>query len=304
MSPKRPARKPLRRSRARSRGQPFIVLTGLSGAGKSQAIRALEDLGYFCVDNLPTTLIPTLASLTSRDDIDKVAIVVDVREKAFLKRFPRMYARLQRTRGLNAVLIFLDATDATLQRRFSETRRPHPLARGRSAAEGIREERLRLREIRDLADEVVDTSDLTVHELRRFFMGLMRDRVPGSLTVTLLSFGYKHGVPSDADLMFDVRCLPNPHFVPALRDRTGRDRPVVTFMDKDLTTREFIERLADYLRYVLPQYVAEGKTYLTIAVGCTGGRHRSVMIAERLKRTLASVEGVKLRVRHRDVERV
>jgi UPF0042 nucleotide-binding protein len=202
------------------------------------------------------------------------------------------------------VLIFLDATDATLQRRFSETRRPHPLARARSAAEGIREERARLRHIRDLADEVVDTSDLTVHELRRFFMGLMRDRVPGSLVVTLLSFGYKHGIPSDSDLIFDVRCLPNPHFVPALRDRTGRDRPVVTFMDKDAGTREFIERLADYLRYVLPQYVAEGKSYLTISIGCTGGRHRSVMIAERLKRSLATVAGVRLRVRHRDIERV
>ncbi len=300
MSPKRRAARPRRKGRA----HPFIVLTGLSGAGKTQAMRALEDLGYFCVDNLPTTLIPTLASLAVRDDIEKVAIVVDVREGTFLKRFPRVFARLQRTRGLNPVLIFLDATDATLQRRFSETRRPHPLARGRSAAEGIREERMRLRGIRDLADEIVDTSDLTVHELRRFFMGLMRDRVPGSLIVTLLSFGYKHGVPSDADLMFDARCLPNPHFVAALRDRTGRDRPVVRFMDKDPASREFIDRLAAYLRYVLPQYVAEGKSYLTIAVGCTGGRHRSVMIAERLKRSLASVEGAKLRVRHRDVERV
>jgi UPF0042 nucleotide-binding protein len=300
VSPKRKTRRAVRTPRP----QPFIVLTGLSGAGKTQAMRALEDLGYFCVDNLPTSLIPTLASLSVRDSIDRVAIVVDVREGTFLKRFPRVYARLQRMRGLNPVLIFLEATDATLQRRFSETRRPHPLGRGRSAAEGIREERARLRGIRDLADEIVDTSDLTVHELRRFFMGLMRDRAPGSLVVTLLSFGYKHGVPSDADLMFDVRCLPNPHFVPALRDHTGRDRPVVKFMDRDASTREFIDRLGDYLRYVLPQYVAEGKSYLTVAIGCTGGRHRSVMIAERLKRSLAPVEGVKLRVRHRDVERV
>jgi UPF0042 nucleotide-binding protein len=279
------------------------VVTGLSGSGKSQAIRALEDLGYFCVDNLPTTLIPTLAALTIRDD-KKVAIVVDVREGTFLKSFPKVFARLRRMRGLNPVLIFLDATDATLQRRFSETRRPHPLARGRSAAEGIREERARLRSIRDLADEIVDTSDLTVHELRRFFMGLMRDRVAGGLVITLLSFGYKHGLPSDGDLVFDARCLPNPHFVPALRDRTGRDRPVVSYMDKDAATREYIDRLVDYLRYVLPQYVAEGKSYLTVAIGCTGGRHRSVMIAERLKRSLVSVEGVKLRVRHRDIERV
>jgi len=297
-------RQPARRSRSHTRAQPFIVLTGLSGSGKTQAIRALEDLGYFCVDNLPTTLIPTLATLAERDDIDKVAIVVDVREGSFLKSFPKVFARLRRMRGLNPVLIFLDATDETLQRRFSETRRPHPLARGRSAGEGIRDERNRLRVIRDLADEIVDTSDLTVHELRRFFMGLMRDRVPGSLVVTLLSFGYKHGLPSDSDLVFDARCLPNPHFVPALKDKTGRDRPVVTFMDKDAGTREFIDRLSDYLRYVLPQYVAEGKSYLTVAIGCTGGRHRSVMIAERLKKNLGAVEGVRLRVRHRDVERV
>lgn len=300
---KKPVRRVMRPRPGRG-AQPFIVLTGLSGAGKTQAMRALEDLGYFCVDNLPTTLIPTLANLVSRGDIDRVAIVVDVREGAFLKSFPQVYARLRRMRGLNPVLIFLDATDTALQRRFSETRRPHPLAPGRSAAEGIREERWRLRGIRDLADEIVETSDLTVHELRRFFMGLMRDRTPGSLVVTLLSFGYKHGLPSDADLVFDVRCLPNPHFVPALREKTGRDRGVVSFMQKDAGTREFIEKLDAYLQFVLPRYVAEGKTYLTVAIGCTGGRHRSVMIAERLRKTLAAVEGTRMRVRHRDVERV
>jgi UPF0042 nucleotide-binding protein len=286
-------------------GQPFIVLTGLSGAGKSQAIRALEDLGYFCVDNLPTTLIPTLANLVIRGgDIEKVAIVVDVREGSFLSLFPKVLARLRKMGGLNPVLIFLDANDAALLRRFSETRRPHPLAPGRSAAEGIREERLRLRGIRSLSDEIVDTSDLTVHELRRFFMGLLRDRARGSLVVTVLSFGYKHGLPVDADLVFDARCLPNPHFVPGLRPKTGRDRAVVTFMLKDAVTRKFIDRLEDYLRHVLPYYVAEGKSYLTVAIGCTGGRHRSVMIAERLRGVLAPVEGTHVRVRHRDIDRV
>jgi RNase adapter protein RapZ len=281
---------------------PFIVLTGLSGSGKSQAIRALEDLGYFCVDNLPTTLIPTLAKLSIRGgDIERVAIVVDVRERNLLSSFPRVFKQLRRMRGLNPALIFLEASSSTLVRRFSETRRPHPLAPGRSASEGIREERVRLSPVRAMADAIVDTSDMTVHELRHFFMNLSRDRSKARLVVTVVSFGYKHGVPVDADLVFDVRCLPNPHFVPALRRRTGRDRAVVRFLEKDSTTVAFIEKLEDYLRFTLPHYVGEGKSYLTIAIGCTGGRHRSVAIAERLKRTLANVDGTRMRVRHRDI---
>jgi UPF0042 nucleotide-binding protein len=286
-------------------GHPFIVLTGLSGSGKSQAIRALEDLGYFCVDNLPTTLIPTLAKLSIRGgDIDKVAIVVDVRESKFLPLFPQTFRRLRKMRGLNPVLIFLEASNTALVRRFSETRRPHPLAPDRSASEGIRDERARLTRIRAMADEIVDTSDMTVHELRQFFMGLWRDRARAPLVVTVLSFGYKHGIPVDADLMFDARCLPNPHFVPGLRQRTGRDRAVVRFMEHDRSTGEFIEKLEEYLRYVVPHYIAEGKSYLTVAVGCTGGRHRSVMIAERLRRALSAVAGIRVRVRHRDIGNV
>jgi UPF0042 nucleotide-binding protein len=286
--------------------KPFIVLTGLSGSGKSQAIRALEDLGYFCVDNLPTTLIPTLATLSLRGDgdIDKVAIVVDVREGSFLSSFPKIFRKLRKMPRLNPVLIFLEASHGALVRRFSETRRPHPLAPGRSASEGIRDERTRLNAIRDMADEIVDTSDMTVHELRHFFMGLSRDRSRAGLVITLLSFGFKHGLPVDADLVFDVRCLPNPHFVPALRPRTGRDRAVAVFMEKDASTREFMDRLEGYLRYVIPHYIAEGKSYLTVAIGCTGGRHRSVMIAERLKRTLANTPGARVRIRHRDVGHV
>jgi UPF0042 nucleotide-binding protein len=283
-------------------GRPFIVLTGLSGSGKSQAIRALEDLGYFCVDNLPTTLIPTLAKLALRaEDLEKVAIVVDVREGNLLSSFPRVFRQLRRMRRLDPVLIFLEADNAALLRRFSETRRPHPLAPGRSASEGIREERGRLTAIRAMADEIVDTSDMTVHELRKFFMSLSRDRARASLVVTLLSFGYKNGVPVDADLVFDVRCLPNPHFVPGLRRRTGRDRAVAQFMERDASTRDFIHHLESYLKYVLPFYVSEGKSYLTVAIGCTGGRHRSVMIAEHLRRALATVGGAQIRVRHRDI---
>ena len=284
--------------------KPFIVLTGMSGSGKSQAIRALEDLGYFCVDNLPITLIPTLATLALRGgEIDKVAIVVDVREKTLLTSFPTMFKRLRKMPKLNPVLIFLEASHDTLVRRFSETRRPHPLAKDRSVSEGIRDERKRMQPIRKLADEIIDTSDMTVHELRQFFMTLSRGRGPAKLVVTLLSFGYKHGLPVDADLAFDVRCLPNPHFVPTLRRRTGRDRGVVNFMERDKSTREFMDRLEDYVRYVVPHYIAEGKAYLTIAIGCTGGRHRSVMIAERLRRAVAGLPGVTVRVRHRDVRR-
>jgi RNase adapter protein RapZ len=284
-------------------GAPFIVLTGLSGSGKSQAIRALEDLGYFCVDNLPTTLIPTLAKLSMRagGDIEKVAIVIDVREGEFLSSFPRIFRQLRKMPRLNPVLIFLEASHAALVRRFSETRRPHPLAPDRSVSEGIRDERSRLDVIRKLADEIVDTSDMSVHELRQFFMGLSRDRASARLVITLLSFGYKHGVPLDADLVFDVRCLPNPHFVPTLRRRTGRDRAVAEFLERDATTRAFMDRLEEYLRFVIPYYISEGKSYLTVAIGCTGGRHRSVAIAERLRRALTNLSVARVRVRHRDL---
>lgn len=199
------------------------------------------------------------------------------------------------------MLIFLEATDAALVRRFSETRRPHPLAADRSVAEGIAEERRKLGGIRALADLIVDTSNLTVHELRDRFMQLSRDgRARAEMVVNVVSFGYKHGVPADADLVFDVRCLPNPHFVDRLRPLTGRDPAVVRYMRRSRNTRQFLDRLSSFLRFALPQYVREGKSYLTVAIGCTGGRHRSVMIAEALRKTLGGVKGVRVRVRHRD----
>jgi len=224
-----------------------------------------------------------------------------VREGGFLSSFPKIFRALRKMPRLNPVLIFLEASHTALVRRFSETRRPHPLGQNRSVSEGIREERLRLNAIRSMADEIVDTSDMTVHELRQFFMGLSRERARARLVMTLLSFGFKHGLPVEADLVFDVRCLPNPHFVPTLKRRTGRDRAIVQFMERDPSTRAFMDRLEDYLRFVVPYYVTEGKSYLTVAIGCTGGRHRSVMIAERLKRGLNDVTGVRLRVRHRDI---
>jgi UPF0042 nucleotide-binding protein len=282
----------------------FVVLTGLSGSGKSQAIRALEDLGYFCVDNLPVALLPMLAELTLRagTEIARAAVVVDAREGRMLDELPKVLQRLRRMRNLNPVLIFLDAQDDVLVRRFSETRRPHPLAPDRSAVEGIREERDRMKPLRRLADHVVDTSKLTVHELRHAFRNVQAGHAPdASLVVTILSFGFKHGIPVDSDLLFDVRFLPNPHFVPGLREHTGRDREVRAYLDRAPATREFLDRTLNLLQFLIPQYVAEGKTYLTIGIGCTGGRHRSVMIAEALKKGLAGLEGVQLRVRHRDI---
>ena len=281
----------------------FVILTGLSGSGKTHAIRALEDLGYFCVDNLPTQMIPTMAELATREEaeVGKVAIVVDVREGGFLAQFPRMYRKLKAQRVVSPTLIFLEASDAALVRRFSETRRPHPLAPDRSVSEGIAEERQKLDAIRSTADLILDTSNLTVHELRDSFVGISRGgRTKAEMVVNLVSFGYKHGVPVDADLVFDLRCLPNPYFVDALRDLTGRDRAVIRYMRRHPVTLNFIDQLESFLKFALPHYVQEGKAYLTVAVGCTGGRHRSVMMAETLKKSLARVKGVRLRVRHRD----
>jgi UPF0042 nucleotide-binding protein len=299
---KRTSVAPRRRPMAGGTGR-FVILTGLSGSGKTQAIRALEDLGYFCVDNLPTEMIPSMAELATREDAGtgKVAIVVDVREGEFLARFPRTYRKLKTQRLVDPTLIFLEASDAALVRRFSETRRPHPLAPDRSVSEGIAEERKKLDTIRSMADLILDTSNLTVHELRDNFMGISRGgRAKAEMVVNLVSFGYKHGVPVDADLVFDLRCLPNPYFVDALRELTGRDRAVVRYMRRHPATQEFLDQLVSFLRFALPHYLQEGKAYLTVAVGCTGGRHRSVMMAEALKKSLAGAKGVRLRVKHRD----
>ena len=282
----------------------FVVLTGLAGSGKSQAIRALEDLGYFCVDNLPIELLPMLADLTLRagSEISRAAVVVDIREGRMLEEFPRAYARLQQNERLNPVLIFLEAKVPTLVRRFSETRRPHPLAPDRSAIEGIREEKKAMQKVRRMADHIVDTTEMTVHELRHAFTGVAAGHAPGGqLVVTILSFGFKHGIPVDSDLLFDVRFLPNPHFVPELRPNTGRDASVVRYINKSKATHEFLTHTLNLLKFLVPQYVHEGKTYLTIGIGCTGGRHRSVAIAEALKKGLSGIQGVRVRVKHRDI---
>ncbi len=282
----------------------FVVVTGLSGAGKSAAIHALEDLGYLCVDNLPTVLIPTLADLTLGEGAthESVAVVVDARDRSFLDRFPAVFDLLRARRDLAVRLIFLEASDEALLRRFSETRRPHPLAPTASVIEGILAERVRLGPIKKMSDRVLDTSDLTVHEFRRAFRELSDEGgTETRLTVTLVSFGYKYGVPVEADLLFDVRFLPNPYFVPGLRDLTGKDRTVQDYVAAADTSQPFLDKTVDLLTFLIPLYMAEGKSYLTIGVGCTGGRHRSVAVVERLKTMLSGITGARWRKRHRDV---
>jgi len=281
----------------------FIVLTGLSGSGKSQAIRALEDLGYYCVDNLPVSLLPVMAELAERQiEHQRVAVVMDIREPRFVSHFPRVYRKLRTNRHLTQRLIFLEAGHAELVRRFSETRRPHPLAADRPITEGLAEERASLRPIRAMADKVIDTSKLNVHELRQRLRELVSGRKQASrLVLTILSFGFQHGPPAEADLMFDVRFLKNPHWVPTLRPLTGKDPAVAAYLRRQPTARTAIKKLASMLKWLIPLFVQEGKSYLTVAIGCTGGRHRSVYVAEALKRELSDLKGLAIKLSHRDL---
>jgi UPF0042 nucleotide-binding protein len=290
--------------RAAPRGAAFVVVTGLSGAGKSQAIRALEDLGYFCVDNLPIALLPTFADLTLnvRGTARRAAVVIDVREGDELARFPQVYRRLKRRSPRQVRLVFLDAAEKALLRRFSETRRPHPLASNKTVAESLAEERRLLAPIRRLADQVVDTSALTVHELRRrMLQATAGTQTVAPLLVNIVSFGFRRGLPEDADLVFDVRFLPNPHFVPSLQRWSGRNVRVSRYVFRSPAAREFLKLTTGLLQFLVPHYIAEGKAYLTIAIGCTGGRHRSVAMAHALADRLRPVRGIRLRVRHRDI---
>jgi len=282
----------------------FIIVTGMSGAGKSQAIKTLEDLGVFCVDNLPASLIPMVADLCSHSEqrIDRVAFVIDVREGEFLRPLQEVLTTV-RDRGHAVQMVFLEADDRVLVRRFSESRRPHPLAPQGSILEGISLERQRMAQLKTEADRVIDTSGLTIHDLRRLLVGTFRDHRPGGkTTITFVSFGYRHGLPSEADLVFDLRCLPNPHFHDELRPLTGQDPAVSKFLLDDPRVCSYLERLWEFLHFALPYYLHEGKAYLTIAFGCTGGRHRSVSVVEYLIRRFQA-EGLEVGVRHRDLER-
>jgi UPF0042 nucleotide-binding protein len=282
----------------------FVVITGLSGAGKSYAIKCFEDMGFFCVDNLPTTLIPTFADLVARADTQRgrVALGVDVREGEYLSHFLEALAEL-RKRGHNVEVLFLEAGEEALVRRYRETRRRHPLAPDGNVLDGIRAERKALSTVREVADRIIDTSALTVHQLKDFLIeAYVAPKARPGLAVSLVSFGFKHGVPIDADLVFDVRFLPNPHFVEGLRPLDGRDGRVRQFVLQHEESRELLRRLSDFLGFVLPAYQREGKAYLTIAVGCTGGRHRSVALVEELR---GFIEGLGLTptLVHRDLDR-
>ena len=282
----------------------FVVITGLSGAGKSYAIKCFEDMGFFCVDNLPTTLIPTFADLIMRSEqpIHRVALGVDVREGAYLSRLLDIIREL-RTRGHQVEVLFLEASEEALVRRYHETRRRHPLAGEGNALDGIRAERKTLSDLREIADRTLDTSALTVHQLKDRLVELyVAPKARPGLAISLVSFGFKHGVPFDADLVFDVRFLPNPHFVESLRPFDGRHERVRAFVLDDPESKEMLRRLEDFLKFVLPCYEREGKAYLTVAIGCTGGRHRSVTLAEELGRFLTGL-GYAPTVVHRDLER-
>jgi UPF0042 nucleotide-binding protein len=280
----------------------LVIITGLSGSGKGTVLKALEDLGYYSVDNLPIDLIPKFAELAEGvPNIRKAAIVVDIREGSALERFPAMCKKLRRTVPVR--LIFLDADDSALLRRFSETRRPHPLGGDKSVAENIKRERDRLEPIRRLADPVINTSKFNVHELRETIHSTFRgQRKETEILIQLTSFGYRNGVPSDSDLVFDVRFLPNPNYIPAFKNLTGRNAGVARFIRSFPQTTEFIARISDLLIYLLPHYIAEGKSYLTIAFGCTGGQHRSVMIAHEISRRLAGA-GYRVKETHRDMKK-
>ena len=298
------ARKDARRGPARGnkRAAPsaeLVIITGTSGSGKGSVLKVFEDLGYYSVDNLPIGLIPKFAELT-RDSasIRFSALVVDIREGQGLKRFPAIYARIRRE--IPTRLIFMEADDDTIIRRFSETRRPHPLGTQQSIGRSIRQEREMLAPIRNLAELTINTSKFTVHELRDFirekFVG---QREESKIMIYVTSFGYRHGVPADSDLVFDVRFLPNPNYIPKFKKLTGRHPSVARYIRSFPQTIEFIDRISQLLVYLLPHYIREGKSYLTIAFGCTGGHHRSVMIADQIRKNLADA-GYRVKVTHRD----
>ncbi len=277
----------------------LVIITGMSGSGKASVLKAFEDLGYYCVDNLPIGLIPRFADLAKQSsEIEKAALVADIREGEQLKRLPAIIRGLKKQ--VKTTVLFLEASDDVLLRRFSETRRPHPLGKDSTVKSALSEERQRLQPIRDMADFVVDSSRFNVHELRAHITSkFTAGSTEKGILISIVSFGYKTGVPSDVDLVFDVRFLPNPHFVPEFRPLTGRHPQVAKYIRSFPQTQEFIDRISDLLIYLIPHYIREGKSYLTIAFGCTGGQHRSVMISEDVKKRLAKA-GYRVKVVHRD----
>jgi UPF0042 nucleotide-binding protein len=278
----------------------LVIITGMSGSGKASVLKVFEDLGYYCVDNLPVELIPRFAEMAVQSrDIRRTALVVDVREGSKLEQLPAILKAVRRI--IPTRLAFLEASDAVLLRRFSETRRPHPFGTDSPVNTSIRTERRHLAKIRDLADVIIDTSKFNVHELRAHITESFHEQTTGkNILVSCVSFGFRNGLPEDADLVFDVRFLPNPHFLPEFRPLTGRDKRVAAYIRSFPQTQEFIQRISDLLIYLLPHYVHEGKSYLTIGFGCTGGQHRSVMIAEEVNKRLREAD-YRVKVVHRDM---
>jgi RNase adapter protein RapZ len=277
----------------------LVIITGMSGSGKASVLKAFEDLGYYCVDNLPVGLIPRFAELVGQSsEIERTALVVDVREGTQLASLPEIIKSVRRM--LPTKMIFLEADESVLLRRYSETRRPHPLGTGAPVKTSLADERRRLSSIRAVADLVIDTSRFNVHELRSYITAkFQKHESDRNILVSCVSFGFRHGVPEDADLVFDVRFLPNPHFVPEFRPLTGQHPKVAKYIRSFPQTKEFIQRISELLVYLLPHYIHEGKSYLTISFGCTGGQHRSVMIAEEVSKRLRK-SGYHVKVVHRD----
>ncbi len=284
----------------RKRDTRFLIITGLSGSGKTVVGRFMEDLGYYCIDNLPTKLIPRFVDLWTRKEfeIEKVALVVDIREVGFAKEFPKVLQSIREK--VLPYLIFLEASDEVLLKRFSESRRPHPLASTKSVREGIVLERKRLAKIKNLADEVLDTSFTNLAELKEILTRQFLRKKGLSLQIVVVSFGYKYGIPLDSDLVFDTRFLPNPHYIDDIRDKTGRSKKVKEYVLQAKETQSFLIRLMRFVDYLIPKFEDEGKSYLTIAMGCTGGRHRSVVLADRLKEHLKG-QNYRVRSYHRDM---
>jgi UPF0042 nucleotide-binding protein len=283
----------------------IVVITGLSGSGKSTVIKAMEDMGFFCVDNLPVVLLPKFLELhlSSSGEVSKVALVIDIREKEYFQECIRIFTELKKA-GFSMEIIFLESSDEALIRRFSETRRQHPLAQEGLILEGIRSEREKLRGLKKMADKVIDTSKYNVHQLKEvIFNHFSRVAVKRKMAVTLLSFGYKYGTPYDADLLIDVRFLANPYFVEGLKSLDGFDPEISEYVLKSEAAVKFLGKFCDLMRFLLPLYEKEGKAYLTIAVGCTGGRHRSVVIIDELKGFLEKEEYL-VKVSHRDIDKV
>jgi UPF0042 nucleotide-binding protein len=282
----------------------LIIITGFSGSGKGTFLRALEDRGFFCVDNLPVGLLEKFCELVLKSEGEhaKAAVVIDVREGETLSEFPMVYQRMKQNDALHVSLWFLEASEAVLVRRFSETRRPHPLDPNRPVIEAITLERELLAPIRMMADHVLDTSQLTIHELRQHVARLFEEQEAQRLLVSLVSFGFKYGLPIDSDLVFDVRFLPNPNFVPHLKPHTGAHPSVIDYMNSHEATHQFLEHVRGFVDFLLPQYVKEGKSYVTISIGCTGGRHRSVFIANAIAEHLEQ-RNYRVKVSHRDAEK-